>query len=142
MHEILLAPMCKNITYVLHVYSMSSLQAMEWLIQHQADKDIDDPIPQPPTSDTHESYPLNDISLSTDVTKETTEDSPGAKIPDEHTSRVNKTKKQAKRRKWEFVPDQLVSKFVLNLSVEELNFVCQRLSYSLVYPYGSTWLKL
>ena len=121
---------------------MSSLQAMEWLIQHQADKDIDDPIPQPPTSDTHESYPLNDISLSTDVTKETTEDSPGAKIPDEHTSRVNKTKKQAKRRKWEFVPDQLVSKFVLNLSVEELNFVCQRLSYSLVYPYGSTWLKL
>ena len=110
---------------------MSSLQAMEWLIQHQADKDIDDPIPQPPTSGTQESYPLKDISVSTDVTKEdspgakkpdevstdvTNEDSPGAKKPDEHTTKVNKTKKQTKRRKWEFVPDQVVSKLVLNMS--------------------------
>ena len=94
-----------------HMYSMSSLQAMEWLIQHQGDVDIDDPIPQPPpTNNSQELCPLKDTpSVAADINKGATEGSPGAQKSDEHSTKVNKTQKHTRRRKWEFVPDQVVS---------------------------------
>ena len=104
------------------MYSMSSLQAMEWLIQHQADKDIDDPIPPPPPANSpQESSPLKDtLSVSTEINKNTTEDTPGAQKSDEHSAKVNKTQRHTKRRKWEFVPDQVVSQFALILYMKIL----------------------
>ena len=101
---------------------MSSLQAMEWLIQHQADKDIDDPIPPPPPANSpQESSPLKDtLSVSTEINKNTTEDTAGAQKSDEHSAKVNKTQRHTKRRKWEFVPDQVVSQFALILYMKIL----------------------
>lgn len=84
-------------------HSMSSLQAMEWLIQHQADVDIDEPIPPPTSNNTPQ---LNMKELSADDNIKTTEKS---KKSDQLPVKVNKTKKHSRRRKWEFVPDQVVS---------------------------------
>lgn len=92
---------------------MSSLQAMEWLIQHQGDSDIDEPIPPTQTNSTKDITTISQteatLSVPADITKETTEESPTAKKTDEHSTKINKTKKHSRRRKWEFVPDQVVS---------------------------------
>ena len=90
---------------------MSSLQAMEWLIQHQGDSDIDEQIPPTPTNNTQD-IPLSQVeatlSLPADISKETTEDLPNANT-DRPSIKISKTKKYSRRRKWEFVPDQVVS---------------------------------
>ena len=92
---------------------MSSLQAMEWLIQHQADTDIDDPIPPMPTNKPQDITPSQaeaTLSLPANITEGiTTEDSSAIKKPEERTTKVNKAKRPSRRRKWEFVPDQVVS---------------------------------
>jgi len=91
---------------------MSSLQAMEWLIQHQTDTDIDDPIP--PTSankpqDITPSQAEATLLLPADISEGVKEDLSATKKPEEHSTKVNKAKKPSRRRKWEFVPDQVVS---------------------------------
>ena len=88
---------------------MSSLQAMEWLIQHQGDPDIDEQIPPTPTNSTQNiSLSQVDTTLSLSISKGTTEESPNTNN-DELSTKLNKTKKYSRRRKWEFVPDQVVS---------------------------------
>ena len=96
-----------------YVHSMSSLQAMEWLIQHQGDTDIDDPISPAPTNKPQDITPSQAeatlLLSAADITGAVTEDSSATKKPEEHSTKVNKAKKPSRRRKWEFVPDQVVS---------------------------------
>ena len=60
---------------------MSSLRAMEWLIQHQGDSDIDKQIPPTPTNNAQDislSQVEATLSLPVDISKETIEDLPNA----------------------------------------------------------------
>ena len=84
---------------------------MEWLIQHQGDADIDEQIPPTSTNNTQDvslSQVEATLSLPADISKETTEHLPNAN-DDEPLIKISKTKKYSRRRKWEFVPDQVVS---------------------------------
>ena len=105
-----------------HSYSMSCLQAMEWLIQHQNDSDIDDPIS---SSSTTKPSDTNNVSLQ----GETLLPLPAA-IPQEgiasdsstssrkDKSKSDKPKKGVKRRKWEFVPDKAVSRSPVSCTLQ------------------------
>lgn len=109
-------------TKALLMNNMSSLQAMEWLIQHQGDSDIDEPIPPAPTNSPQDvtlSQTEATLSVPAGITKDTTEDSPAADKPDKHSTKVNKTMKHSRRRKWEFVPDQVAVYKLKQMGFEE-----------------------
>ncbi|XP_065916525.1 ubiquitin-associated domain-containing protein 1-like [Dysidea avara] len=107
--------------------NMSCLQAMEWLIQHQNDSDIDDPIS---SSSTTKPSDTNNVSLQ----GETLLPLPAA-IPQEgiasdsstssrkDKSKSDKPKKGVKRRKWEFVPDKAAIYKLKQMGFEESEII-------------------
>jgi len=104
--------LCEH-TVQLHLsyYSMSCLQAMEWLFQHQNDSDIDDPITSittKPSNTRNISQGDTMLPLPAAIPQEgIASDSTTSSRKDK--SKSEKPRKGVKRRKWEFVPDKAVS---------------------------------